>query len=260
MACLSEQDCIDYNVTVVQAGCHIAGRRVKDDELRDATVFAEGSWSFAPTATDFYNVFGSMLSQTSEIICITYSAKLSIAYSNATTAALGFKGRNISVVDSNSAAGAILIMIKMCRDLENSGVGYTDIVRILTAQRGRINGMLSLDNFDIIKKAGKIVLPAGNANTAILNRRPYCLFTDSGEINFIKFSDGRLGSISDIMAEIKEPRRIVCCYSDESPMTYQLRDKLKETYPEIPLDTRKFPASLRVVIGDYAVGVFYLKA
>ncbi|MBQ8474997.1 MAG: DegV family protein [Clostridia bacterium] len=259
LSCLSEQDCIENDVYMVQAGCCINGTRFSDAALADTVSFPEDSRSLAPTATDFFKAFGALFERVNEIICISYSKKMGLSYNNATVASLGYKNRRITVLDCGSAVGAVLILVKMCRDLEKSGAGYADIVKILSAQADRINAYFTLSSLDEIKRAVKINIPQGGSYATILNRRPFCMINGNGEIELLKLSDGKVGAIADLISKVKSPRKMVCCYSDEEPMVYELKKSLQEKFPDVPLDMRKVSASVKVNLGGSALGLFTLE-
>lgn len=255
MSCLSEQDCANNNVHLVHAYCCLNGKKVKDS-VCELGCHPHLSTTFAPSSADYYKTF-LRLSHTCEgIICITSSCKVSMSYSNACIAARACQNDRIAVVDSGSTAGAIYLLIKLARDLEASGAGFVDIVRIITNRKQNIKVSFSMRSFNNISHSRQILSMAGEHHMPILGQRPVCTFSEAGGIALVETASDALSELKAIVAPHRNSRRFAVYYSEADMHLYELMSMLRRRFPRAEIIKRRASLTIRAVLGEGVLGVF----
>ncbi len=257
MSCLTDRDCINNNVDIVHATCVVNGKKLRDT-LCDFSGPLCASHTIAPTSAGYFKVF-SRLSESENcegIICITSSSKVSLSYENACIAARAIDNHRISVIDSGSGSGAIHLLIRLCRDLEASGVGFGNMVQIITKQRENITTTFSMRDLQSIMRARRLLSLPAQMPRPIMNQRPVCTFEPSGKITLKETAAGSLNELRALISEHKNPRRIAVCYSEADMHLYELVSMLRRNFPNAHIIKRRVSLSVRIVMGHGVMGVF----
>lgn len=103
----------------------------------------------------FEEAFEKLTENGDEVIVITISSKLSGTYASAQTAAEKFNGK-VSVIDSLNACIGERLLCEYALRLIKSGLGKTEIVRILEEKKAKIKVLALLNTLEYLKKGGRI--------------------------------------------------------------------------------------------------------
>ncbi|MDI3495119.1 MAG: fatty acid kinase fatty acid binding subunit [Pseudothermotoga sp.] len=92
-----------------------------------------------------------------EILVICISNKLSGTYDSALSASQQAK-IPVHVVNSKTASGAVPLLARRARELEQKGMNGTEITRILNEdiEKGRYKAIFYVSNFDFLVKGGRV--------------------------------------------------------------------------------------------------------
>ena len=255
MSCLTEQDCITYNVELVRAKCIINSKAIPDTVGEYAGAMSEARTA-PPSSADYYKTFAKLTSEGVDILCITTSAKVSMSYANACIAARAVGNSRIAIIDSGATAGALYLLIRTCRELEESGAGFGDIVSIISNQKRNLNISFSMKDLSSIIRSGKLLSPSAYIHVPIMDQRPVCTFEGGGKLVLKETAAGSLNELRALVSEHHSPRRIVVHYSESDMHLYELTSMLRRRFPNADIIKRKVSLTVRTTMGEGILGVF----
>lgn len=138
-----------------------------------------------PSPGRFAQIFGTLLSQGSEIIAITISSKLSGTVQCALTAAGMVDGDKISVVDSLTTVAGLRFLVEDAAAAALEGATRDEIVAMLEEKKHRMEVLLLSPNLEHLHRGGRV----GGAQAlmgSLLNIRPVLYITDAGSIEVLE--------------------------------------------------------------------------
>lgn len=109
-----------------------------------------------PTAKMFEDVFAPHVEAGDDVLCITISSKLSGTINAALAAAQRFGARKVRVVDSESAAGGLGMMVMHARDLAQSGKSMDEIIAAIERERGTQRLYACVPDLSYLNRTGRI--------------------------------------------------------------------------------------------------------
>ena len=255
LSCMTDADCSNLNVNMVSAVCIINKKQIPDTVCEFSGPL-KASITSAPSSADYYKAFAELSKECEGIICITTSAKVSMSYANACIAGRAIGNRRIAVIDSGSAAGAVYLLVLLCRELEASGAGFGNIVQIITKQKNRIICSFSMKELHSAIRARRLLTRRADSHSPIMNQRPICTFTPGGSLEVKTTAAGSLNEMKALIAEHKCPRRIIVCYSEADMHLYEMMSMLRRRFPDAQIIKRRVSLAIRIVLGDGILGVF----
>jgi DegV family protein with EDD domain len=213
-----------------------------------------------PSAEEFGNTYRALLRETSDIISLHVSSQLSGAIHNARNAADEFRGRcNITILDSQSVALGLNILVRKVVQLANSGVSADDIVRYTRGTIKHIYGAFIAEDLQYMAHSG-CLRPAQAALGTMLGVIPF-LTIEEGEIvaiEKVRSVDRALEKLVEFAAEFEQPQEMAVLQLSPQPneKTINLMSMLRLTFPkmrDIPL--RNCGATVGSIIGPTGIGV-----
>ena len=166
-SCLPPDLVCKWNITVVPHQLLINGRSYRDgvdlhpsdfyQMLREHRVV---STTAAPSPQEFLNTFLSAGEMTSNILCLTLSANLSVAYNSALTA-MEQAGERLShcaikVIDSQAAAGASGLIALAAARWAKQGHTLERVEAGVTSLMPKVNLLAVLDTFYYLHRSGRV--------------------------------------------------------------------------------------------------------
>lgn len=250
IACLTEEDCKKYGVTVIPLTNVVGGSRMTD---RVGGVDADrGSFTLPPSEYDYYRMFYEMLKSGNQVLCITLSYKLSNAYANALKSSKMFGANQVAVIDSKSCAGGILLMIMKARALEAEGLDFKGIVRELMNYRNSITLRFYLSDIRTIRRSKRISMFSPGA-APILNQKPV-FKVENGGVHYFTAKNTVFGCMKELVESLRSPRIVVINYSSMSWLQ-DLVDMVQKKLPDAEIVLRKATVSMTINLGDEIVCV-----
>lgn len=151
------------------------------------------------TPAKFTEVF-EQISPDDDAIVITLSQKLSGTYQSATIAAEDFD--NVYVVDSNSVAIGLGILVEYALHCVESGMSAKEIVDALNEKKKKVCLIALLDTLEYLKKGGRISSTVAFAG-GLLNIKPVISVKD-GEITMLGKARGSKQGNNLLVQEIEK--------------------------------------------------------
>ena len=227
--------------------------------LRAASITPQTS---QPTPADFSAVFDELAAY-ERIVCVLISGKLSGTAESARLAAQSFDAGRVTVIDSESASGGIVILgDAIQRRLER---GTTDEeIDALVARFRRESGLLfTVDTLDYLVRGGRVGKAAGLAGQ-LLNVKP--ILAIRGEVVPLKRVRGRSKALAEferlfVEASVDEPGlHVGVAHADAEREANELAERAKTVRPGASLD---FFTELGPVIGTHGgpgtLGLFWFR-
>lgn len=109
-----------------------------------------------PSPIEFAHVYRQLLSKgVTEIISIHISSLLSGTVQSARLAAAEFEGK-VTVIDSQTATGGIVLQLQRARDMIQSGQSVAEIVDALQRSQAKMTLRFAVDTLEYLKLNGRI--------------------------------------------------------------------------------------------------------
>ena len=239
------------------------GIDLTDEELAEKIINAPPNhWSqiHPPSVEDFSNVYRNLLKETSEIISLHVSSHLSDTMQNARIAAEEFRGRcNIAILDSQSVALGLNILVRKVTQQALNGVPMDDIVRYARGNVKHIYGAFIAEDLQYMAHSG-CLRPAQAALGEMLGVIPF-LTLEEGQIvaiEKVRSVDRALEKLVEFAAEFEQPEEMAILQLSPrmSDKTANLMSMLRFTFPkmrDIPLQNSG--GTIGSVIGPTGIGV-----
>ncbi len=152
-----------------------------------------------PTPAAFEEAFGKAVEEGDEVVCLTCSGKLSGTCQSANIAAAEFDGK-VHVVDSNTIAIALGILVEYAVELAEQGLNAEEIVWKLMQKRDKVRLLALVDTLEYLKKGGRISSTVALAG-GLLNIKPV-ITIDGGVIKLLGKARGSRQGNNLLMQEI----------------------------------------------------------
>ena len=154
-----------------------------------------------PTPVAFEEAFEKAVEAGHEVVCLTCSGKLSGTCQSANIAAAEFSGK-VHVVDSNTIAIALGILVEYAVELAEQGLSAEEIVLKLLQKRDKVKLLALVDTLEYLKKGGRISATAALAGS-LLNIKPV-ITLDEGVIKVIGKARGSRQGNNLLVQEIQK--------------------------------------------------------
>ena len=154
-----------------------------------------------PTPVAFEEAFGKAVEAGYEVVCLTCSGKLSGTCQSANIAAAEFSGK-VHVVDSNTIAIALGILVEYAVELAEQGLSAEEIVLKLLRKRDKVKLLALVDTLEYLKKGGRISSTAALAGS-LLNIKPV-ITLDEGVIKVVGKARGSRQGNNLLVQEIQK--------------------------------------------------------
>ena len=154
-----------------------------------------------PTPVAFEEAFEKAVEAGHEVVCLTCSGKLSGTCQSANIAAAEFSGK-VHVVDSNTIAIALGILVEYAVELAEQGLSAEEIVLKLLQKRDKVRLLALVDTLEYLKKGGRISATAALAGS-LLNIKPV-ITLDEGVIKVVGKARGSRQGNNLLVQEIQK--------------------------------------------------------
>lgn len=154
-----------------------------------------------PTPFAFGEAFSAAVAEGHEVICITCSGKLSGTNQSANIAAADFPGK-VHVVDSNTIAISMGILVEYALQLVDKGLSAEEVVWKLLQKRDKVRLLALVDTLEYLKKGGRVSATVAFAG-GLLNIKPVIAVED-GVIQVVGKARGSKQGNNLLMQEIEK--------------------------------------------------------
>ena len=147
-----------------------------------------------PTPADFAAVYES-LRDYERILVLTISAKLSGTYESARRGAESAGDERVTVIDSESASGGIVILADALERRLERGTTEDDVLAVADSFRRESGLLFTVDTLDFLVRGGRVGRAAGLAGQ-LLNVKPILAIRE-GEVHPLKRVRGRAKALAE---------------------------------------------------------------
>ena len=213
-----------------------------------------------PSVEDYVESYQQLLFETSDIISVHPSDRLSRSARNARQAAEVFRGRaNITILDSQTIALGLNVLVRSVNTFIADGHSADDIIRLARGVIPHIYGAFITQDLPHMARSGTL-RPAQAMLGDVLGVIPF-LSIEEGEIAAIekmRSLDRALEKLVEFAAEFDEPQELAILQLSAQPneQTATLNELLQSAFPnlaEIPV--RSCGATVGHIIGPTGIGV-----
>ncbi len=129
-------------------------------------------------ARDFQAAFEAEFAAGAEaIVCVTVGSKLSATMKSAQLAVKALPGREIHVVDSNSASMGVGLLVLQAAELAAAGLPAAEVASRVRARVMDVDLYVALDTIEYLRKGGRLS-PARAAIATVLSIKPIITVVD----------------------------------------------------------------------------------
>lgn len=235
----------------------------KDDFYARLTSSREFPRTSQPSPEDYLHVFLNAKEHGDELIYLPISSGLSGAIQSAQIAKDMAEYDGVHILDTLCATGGIRILAQYAAKLRKQGLSATPIVEHLTALRGRIRLLASLDTLEYLSRGGRISKAIAGLGSA-LHIKPVVSFHSDGTIALVDKPLGKSRAVSAILSRLSakplDPEFPLCTvYSDGEENVARLEKRLADA-GFLPAMRTRIGAALGAHIGPGAFGLIYVEA
>jgi len=252
VCCMSQELCRTNGTVLLSLDCFIEGKKYSD-RVTNAVAPPKNSYSLPPSTEAYERAFRRYVDAGHRVLCLTISKRISGSYESAVAAAVGFSPDEVSVVDTETVAGGIFLIIKYLR--EKYGNDASPVVMAAAAEeyKKRITATFSTVNSDRLVESSRI---SNNVEyrRPILNRRPVFRIEDGAIVQKSSASHGYM-EISELIADLNSPEYVVVHYLEKSPYLREIGNAIKQKHPGVKIYTVPITLSLKINLGTSIIGV-----
>ena len=205
-----------------------------------------------PSISSFMSIFSEQLRKGGKVLCIVISSRLSGSYTSAQAAANTLGGKDITVVDSRSAAGGLYMIAQEASRLAKTGLNLNEIAEKIEDYRAKIGVVFSVDDISPLRRSGRA--PLVRHISSILNLHPVMKCED-GAVVPCSVARGSKEQVRAIIKEIpKASKEIIIHYIDENSNYVNLYKAVRTAFPEASISFNRLDPVLCIHLGCNVIG------
>ena len=214
-----------------------------------------------PTPADFAAMYESLLGY-ERIVSVHVAAKLSGTYESARLGSASVEGTNVTVVDSGSASGGIVVLADAIQRRLERGTTDEEIGALVERFKRESGLLFTVDTLDYLVRGGRVGKAAGFAGE-LLSVKPILTIRD-GEVVPLKRVRGRGKALAEFERLFGEGSgdspslHVGVAHADAEAEAHELVARLERARPRASVD---FFGTLGPVVGTHAgpgtLGLFW---
>lgn len=207
-----------------------------------------------PSIHAFAKIYKKIIAEGYEIITIVISSKLSGTYNSAFVAAKEIDFDKISVIDSETTAANLKLLVNMAKDLVEKGLSREEIVKTLEIEKKKMNISLTVDTLDYLKKGGRLSSAQAFVGS-ILKVRPIIALID-GKLEPIGKVRGKDKAIEMMINRVHEDvNKISICHIFALDEALKLKLKLENKFKNAKIIIDELGPVIGSHLGPKAIGI-----
>lgn len=260
-AYISKEECQSLGIRVVPLSVTFSG--VTEDEgapgefeayfekLKTSPDFPTTS---QPSPDAFVKVYEELAEDGSEIITLVISAKLSGTYNSALVAADMTAPDKISVIDTESTASNLKLLVFRAKELADQGHSRQEIVSALEEEKKKTGISLTVDTLDYLKKGGRLS-GAQALLGSLLNVKPVIALVD-GKLEPVGKVRGKGKALELMISRIPENvEQIRICHIFAMEEAQELKARLEQKFSGIEVYIDELGPVVGSHLGPKAIGL-----
>lgn len=210
-----------------------------------------------PSVEAFKTVYEKALNCDKEIIVLVISSKLSGTYNSASVAAKMVDENRISVIDSETTAANLRILVERAKELADEGQTRDEIVKIINEEKARMSINLTVDTLDYLKKGGRLTDVQAFIGS-ILNIRPIIALKE-GKLVPVGKARGKSKAIEMMIANIPADVKIISiCQILNLEESEQIKGLLAARFPHAFINIDDLGPVIGAHLGPKAIGICFV--
>jgi DegV family protein with EDD domain len=216
-----------------------------------------------PTPADFEQTFRE-LEGYERIVCVLISGKLSGTVESARLAAQAAGGERVTVIDSESVSGGVVILADAIQRRLERGATDEEIEELVTRFRAESGLLFTVETLDYLVRGGRVGKAAGVAGE-LLSVKPILAIRE-GEVVPLKRVRGRAKALAELErlfadgTEDSSDLHVGVAHADAEAEGDELMRRIETARPHAAVD---FRAELGPVIGAHGgpgtIGLFWFR-
>jgi len=209
----------------------------------------------------FQQAYSRLSRETSEILVLLSSSKLSNACAQAEAASRSFLGRyRIAVVDSMTASWGLGLVVEAAAKAADKGQSLDEIVRLVRGILPHIYLIFFVERLDYLER-GERISPAQALLGTILRIKPLLLIEDGDilPVEKVRTRSMAIEKLAEFVAEFASIQQVVILSSpldgETKEMIGQLREQLSLALPRRQFPVIEYDPVLACHVGPQALGV-----
>ncbi|PKM94111.1 MAG: DegV family protein [Firmicutes bacterium HGW-Firmicutes-1] len=209
-----------------------------------------------PSAEAFKSVYEKALACDKEVIVIVISSKLSGTYNSASVAAKMVDENRISVIDSETTASNLRILVERAKELSEEGKPREEIVKIINEEKSRMSINLTVDTLDYLKKGGRLTDIQAFIGS-ILNIKPIIALVE-GKLVPVGKARGKSKAIDMMVSNIPMDVKIISiCQISALEEAEQIKHILSSKFAHAHINIDDLGPVIGAHLGPKAIGICF---
>lgn len=260
-AYISKEDCQRLGIRVVPLSVTFSG--VTEDEglpgefeayfekLKTSPDFPTTS---QPSPDAFAKVFEELTADGSEVITLVISAKLSGTYNSALVAAEMTAPDSISVIDTETTASNLKLLVFKVKELVDQELSRQEIVNTIEADKKKTGISLTVDTLDYLKKGGRLS-GAQALLGSLLNVKPVIALVD-GKLEPVGKVRGKRKALELMISRIPENvEQIRICHIFAMEEAQEVKTRLEQQFSGVQVSIDELGPVIGSHLGPKAIGL-----
>lgn len=207
-----------------------------------------------PSVGAFAEVYKKAIDSGQEVVVLTISSKLSGTFNSASAAASLVAAERISVIDTETVAANLRVLVELALKLSEEGAERNAIVSAVEAQKKRMGIRLTVGTLEYLKKGGRLS-NAGALIGSLLNIKPIIALKE-GKLEPVDKVRGRKKALEKIVEDIREDvKEINIAHIYALDEALELKAELSKKYPHAKIGIQVLGPVVGAHLGPKALGV-----
>lgn len=207
-----------------------------------------------PSTKSFQDVFEKALEEGKEVIAILISEKLSGTYNSAYAAAQMTNPDLISIIDSETTAANLRLLVELADDLAKDNNTRSDIIESVEKQKKAMSIQLTVGTLDYLIRGGRLTGVKATIAT-VLDIRPV-LAVVNGKLEAVGKARGKNKTIEMMFKSIPaEVKQIRVCHSANYEEAKKVSDLLQAKFVQAQVRVEDIGPVIGSHLGPGAIGI-----
>ena len=209
-----------------------------------------------PSIQAFSSVYEKAVNEGKEVIAIVISEKLSGTFNSASVAAEMVAPGKITVVDSETSASNLRLLVEKAHTWAQSGKNKTEIVEMLQQEKKRMGINITVDTLEYLKKGGRLSSTQAFIGS-VLNIRPIIGLVE-GKLVPIGKARGKSKAVEMMIANIPaEVKQISVCHTINEDEANELKKIMEERFRNAWITVDELGPVIGAHLGPKAIGICF---
>lgn len=253
----------EHNIEIVPLSVNFAGE-INDEgfpgefeaffqKLKTSSVFPTTS---QPSIQAFSSAYEKAIGEGKEIIAIVISEKLSGTFNSASVAAQMTAPDKITVVDSETSASNLRLLVEKAHTWAENGKSRDEIVEMLEQEKKRMGINITVDTLEYLKKGGRLSSTQAFIGS-VLNIRPIIGLVE-GKLVPIGKARGKSKAVEMMIANIpSEVKQISICHTLNEEEANELKKIMEEKFTNAWVTIDELGPVIGAHLGPKAIGICF---